>query len=258
MKKELSIKGIESIRTENGVKNLFFLNGEPFEVVPFKDEFELIFADCGGYFGFSVFVFKNGKHLHYADNYELHYKWMNASRQELKEKFLEVLENKIFSEKELLEPTPDYTTQEQKAYYLRNYWIQEFEYISAFNIFHNDQEEKEFDERVKGLFYNPISFCYVEDKNIIDRQKALLDGMKKANAKSKETFDYWYNAFKHEMYNHEYPINWQADWDVLGCFFKVPWLGENPEKYFEFLKLSEMQKNAYLSARREVLKNCDY
>ena len=30
--------------------------------------------------------------------------------------------------------------------------------------------------------------------------------------------DFAYSAFEYEMYNHEYPINWQGDWDVCSCF----------------------------------------
>ena len=31
-------------------------------------------------------------------------------------------------------------------------------------------------------------------------------------------FEYQKAAFKHEMFNHEYSINWQADYDTLSAF----------------------------------------
>ena len=33
-------------------------------------------VDFGGYFGYSILVFKNKRHIHYANDYELHNKWL--------------------------------------------------------------------------------------------------------------------------------------------------------------------------------------
>lgn len=33
--------------------------------------------------------------------------------------------------------------------------------------------------------------------------------------------DFAREAIEYEMFNHEYPINWQGDWDVASCFGSV-------------------------------------
>lgn len=38
--------------------------------------------------------------------------------------------------------------------------------------------------------------------------------------------DFARDAFEYEMFNHEYPINWQGDWDVASCFGSVEYSEE--------------------------------
>ena len=253
--KKISISEIERIKTLAGFKNFCLINDLNYEVIDFKKEFQLVFANVGGYFGYSVFVFKNNRHLYYANDYELHHP--GKTQEELKKWYFEVLDHKVFSDAELLQPTPDYITQEKKDHYLRNYWIQQFDYISAFNIFHNDKEKEDFLKSVEEMYYNRFSFCYVSDKNIIDRQETLFKGMKDANEKAKETFEYWFEAFKYEMFNHEFVINWQADYDVISCFARVPY-SENREKLLNAAGFTDLQKDAYRKAVSYVDRHSDY
>ena len=118
-------------------------------------------VDFGGYFGYSALVFKDGAHIYYANDYELHHK--GKSKEELKVWYMETLPNKVFTDEDLA-VVKNYTDYENKDYFLRNYYIQRIPYETAFHIYHNEREEKEFAEKVKDKYYNPISFCYVYQK----------------------------------------------------------------------------------------------
>ena len=60
-------------------------------------------------------------------------------------------------------------------------------------------------------------------------------------------------AFTYEMYNHEYPINWQGDWDVVSCFGNVEYEeGKSGEAYLRDLEYPEETIQIYSKARREV------
>jgi hypothetical protein len=75
--------------------------------------------------------------------------------------------------------------------------------------------------------------------------------------------DYEYNkeAFLYEMRNHEYGINWQADYDVLSVFGNISYCGESCsnelENYFDQLKFSETRRRAYRDARRKYFAETD-
>lgn len=62
-------------------------------------------------------------------------------------------------------------------------------------------------------------------------------------------------AFLHEMYNHEYPINLQGDWDVCSCFGRVEY-GESkePEEYLRELGFGPEIAAAYASAASECMR----
>lgn len=55
------------------------------------------------------------------------------------------------------------------------------------------------------------------------------------------------------MNNHEYGINWQADYDVISCFANVGSVKdyENREKLFAAAHFSDLQRSAYAAARAE-------
>ena len=78
--------------------------------------------------------------------------------------------------------------------------------------------------------------------------------------------DFAFSAFYYEMGNHEYHINWQADWDVCNCFatdIDLKYQGDDlygedeREKYFDQLKWDEKTRNAYRRARAKFLKDAD-
>ena len=71
-------------------------------------------VDLEGNFGYSVLVFKNNKHMHYANDYQLHHR--NKSIEELKQWYIETLNNKLFTESELMEDIQDYNEYSRKSY----------------------------------------------------------------------------------------------------------------------------------------------
>ena len=55
---------------------------------------DCFFVDLGKYFGYSVLIFKNKKHIYYANDYQLHHPATNI--QELKEKYIKHLNESLF------------------------------------------------------------------------------------------------------------------------------------------------------------------
>lgn len=219
---------------------------------------DIYFVDFGGYFGYSALVFKDGAHIYYANDYELHHK--GKSKDELKAWYVETLPNKIFADKDL-EVVENYDDYERKDYFLRNYYIQRIPYETAFHIYHNETEEKEFKKKVKGMFYNPISFCYVEQKykGFCERQKELLEKLKAAKeVVANGNFEYWKNAFLSEMFNHEYGIAWDADYTVISCFASIGYNNNTLEQCFDDAGFTEVQRKAYRAARNEYYKTATF
>ncbi len=135
-------------------------------------EHECIFFDFGGYFGYSVLVFKNGKHIYHADDFELHHNYIvkENGKEALKQWYIESLNHKLFTETELLEEVTSYDEYEKKTYFLRNYYIMRYDHVSIFGI--GEEAQKAFNEARKTYtIYNPVSFCYVADKSILDADK---------------------------------------------------------------------------------------
>ena len=118
---------------------------------------DCIFAELGEYFGYSVLVFKNGKHIYYANDYELYHKAIVKGRgkSELKTCYIASLNNKLFTDEELLGKIESYDEYRRKEHFLRNYWIMRYEALSIFAV--GDKAKREFDEKRKLFpFYNPI------------------------------------------------------------------------------------------------------
>lgn len=67
------------------------------------------------------------------------------------------------------------------------------------------------------------------------------------------------DAFYHEMCNHEYGINPQADYDVLSCFGHIEYHGNDWKNelsmYCDELGFNDDIKKAYLKAKKRYFKN---
>lgn len=80
----------------------------------------------------------------------------------------------------------------------------------------------------------------------VKRYKQMsMDHAKELNEAMKDP-EFAKSAFRYEMDNHEYAINWDGDSDVLNCF------GWTPES---FTKVDISIQNAYLFARNEHIEH---
>lgn len=73
-----------------------------------------------------------------------------------------------------------------------------------------------------------------------------------------ENLEFAEQAFYYEMGNHEYHINWQADWDVCSCFGACEY-GED-KGYVDYLKemgYSDEVIQTYRKARKKFLKEAE-
>lgn len=215
-------------------------------------EHQAYFIDFGGYFGYSVCVFKNGHHIYYANDYELHHHGKTQS--ELKQLYIDKLNRRLFTEAEIVAPLKDYNEFRRKTDFLHNLYVMRVDHVSIFGNFNDEKFAAEYDEKIKGMYYNAIGLCYTYseefNKHHIELWVALMDVEKQM----KDNFEYYKSAFLYEMYNHEYGINWQADWDTLSAFGKIEWHEDDVEKYFDELKFTETQRKAYAAARAQYFK----
>ena len=215
----------------------------------------IYFVDFEGYFGYSCLVFCNGHHIHYANDYELHHR--GRTREELKAFYLEALNHKLYTEEELSEPIKNYNDYESKRYFLQNYYGMRQDYISAFRICSSEKEEKAFEKSVQGMFYNPVCYAFYKDKDFVQHCVKLHIALTAAKQKTLDNFDYWKDAFVTEMFNHEYAINWQADFDTLQAFGNPEWRRGDKntlEAWFKDCGFNALQKRAYKAAREEYYK----
>lgn len=191
------------------------------ETMEIKDH-ECIFIDFGGYFGYSVLVFKNEKHIHYADDFELHHGYIvkESGKEALKQWYIDTLNRKLYTDAELLEDVKTYDEYEKKNYFLRNYYIMRYDYVSIFGI--GEEAQKAFDEARKTYtIYNPVSFCYVMDESIVKNQSEILKHLEESFEKLKASDETFKEMVSHELANHEACItcDYTDALDALGLRF---------------------------------------
>jgi hypothetical protein len=215
---------------------------------------QVYFIDFGGYFGFSALVFADGQHIYYANDYELHHK--GKGREELRALYVAKLNRILFTEAELVAPTSDPDEIDRRRYYLQNYYGMRRKRVSCFQIFHNDAEEAAYTQKIKTMVLSPVCFAYYTDRDFVKKCAQLRQGIEAAANANADNFDYWKSAFLYEMDNHEYGINWQADYDVISCFANVDSVKdyENREKLFAAAHFSELQRSAYTAACAEYFR----
>lgn len=216
-------------------------------------------VDFGGYFGYSCLVFLNGHHIYHANDYAIHH--AGKTQDELRALYLDKMKNILFTPEEIVSPLSGYGEYSRREYYLRNYYGMQKDHISAFWIKGTEQEEEERNEKIANMIYDPISFAYYSDEDFVREHIALFDRLQAVKNAMKDDFEYWKSAFKYEMSNHEYAINWQADYDTLRTFGSIQYRGDDENEvrqYFDELHFTETQRKAYRAARREYLQECEF
>lgn len=176
-----------------------------------------LFVEFDDRFGYSVLVFKNGKHIYYANDYELHngYTVKESGKEGLKQLYIEELNKKLFTDEELMEEVSTYDEYDKKCYFLRNYYIMRYEYISIWGI--GEEDQKKFDKARKTLtVYNPISSCYVADEEIVKTQMEIMLHLEDAFAKLKNDDDEFRKMVSYELANHEACVTGSYE-DALGA-----------------------------------------
>ena len=216
------------------------------------------FVDFDGGFGYSVLVYKNNHHIHYANDYQLHH--YHETTEELKKIYINRLHNILFTESEILEPLHSYDEYNQKSRYLRNYYGMQQEYITIFCINPTEEQKADFKRKIESMTYNPVSFAYYDDAEFVKHHIELMKKLEEQKEQMNNNFEYQKNAFLHEMNNHEYGINWQADYDVLSAFGTITYTEGEDEltHYFDELNFTDTQRKAYYKARKEYFAKTEF
>ena len=190
------------------------------EKMTIKDH-DCFFVDFDGNFGYSVLVFRNGKHIHYANDYELHHGYLveEQGKEALRQYYIDSMNNKLFTDAELLQGITSYDEYKRKNYFLCNYWIMQFDSLSIFGT--GDKAQKEFEKAKPNFpFYNPISFCYVADEGIVEKSKKFSEHLEKVYAELKTDDEAFRDMVSRELANYEACITCDYT-DALGALGMV-------------------------------------
>lgn len=224
-------------------------------------EHNVYLIDFAGCFGYSMCIFKDGMHVHYANDYELHHRptayYDGMTRSELRGYYIKKAGNILFTENEIAGPIADYDEYTRKEHFLRSYYNMRVDYLSAFLIAPTKEEEKTFNRKKARRVYDPISFCYVKDANFVKHHIELFKALQDAKKAAETDFEYMKKAFLQEMYNHEYGINWQADFDTLSAFGNIENYRAGLDGYFKELGFDDTKKRAYFEARKEYFEHAE-
>ena len=215
--KEMNIKEIESLTLEE-VKN------NALEYMEIKDH-DCFFIDFDGYFGYSILVFKDGKHIYHANDYELHHRHLikENGRDALRAYYIKEMNGKLYTDVEMMEEPTSYDEYEKKNDFLRNYHIMRYDHESIFFI-GTDAEREERKKRIERNYpyYNPVSFCYVAEPEIINIQKKYLEILQNAYERLQNNLEVFREMVRKELANYEACItcDYTDALDALGLTFE--------------------------------------
>lgn len=209
--KEMNITKIENLTYEEAKENAL-------EHLVIKDH-DCFFVDFGGYFGYSALVFKSGKHIYYANDYELHHRHLvkEKGRNALREYYIKEMNGKLYTDSEMMEEPSSYDEYEKKNHFLRNYHIMRYDHESIFFI-GTDAEREERKKRIEKNYpyYNPVSFCYVADQKIVEIQREYLRILQNAYERLQNDLGVFREMVRKELANHEACITYDYT-DALGA-----------------------------------------
>lgn len=212
-------------------------------------------VDLGRYFGYSALVFSDGRHIYHANDYALHHGDMKDDAKALRDWYVKTMNCKLFKEDELRTPSYDYSELKAKEHYLHNYYPMKREYQTVFCSF---KEAAEWYKRDKdSAIFSSIAFAYFkpEDAAFVAHLDELYKAFKACNDPLRD-YAHARDAFEYEMWNHEYAINLQGDYDVISCFANVSYKGDGTE--LDQTGWTEEIKRAYHDAANHVLKKSNY
>ena len=216
------------------------------------------FVNIDGAFGYSVIVYANDHQIKYANDYQLHHS--GKTIEELKEMYINGLNNKLYTDDEIAEPIKDYSQYEAKRKFIMELIPLQYDHLSMFHIVKGDDSEYK-NEVKKYPFPCYCAFSNFKSEEPGNRVIKLLETLSKREKELKTSYQYWFDAFYYELGNHEYHINtYQGDWDTLSAFGNIEWHGQGAEArsmYFKELGFNETQIKAFEDARAKFLKAAD-
>lgn len=195
----MNIKEIESL-TYDEVKNIAL------DHIVIKDH-DCFFVDLGKYFGYSVLIFKNKKHVYYANDYQLHHPATNI--QELKEKYIKHLNESLFLDSDFLLSVSTYDEYQRRNNYLLNYYSQRYDNLSMYycGFTPDKKKEAEFEKLKKEYkYFSTVCFCYFKDKKIVDTLAKYKIILENSFSEMKKTDDEFRKMIRKELANHEFCI----------------------------------------------------
>ena len=126
---------------------------------------------------------------------------------------------------------------------------------------HEIETLTEAEAKEAGLIYDPVCYAYYDPQyaDFVKKHIELLNVLCEAEEKVSQGYAYLKKAFLHEMWNHEYAYNLQADFDVLSVFGDIKYVDalDELEQYFTQLGFNDIQRRAYIDARKEYYKEFD-
>lgn len=184
--------------------------------VVIKDH-DCYFAHLGGRFENSVLVFKDDRHIHYADDFQLHHNHIvrKEGLSALRDFYLKSLNQKLFSDEELEQECSTYDEYQRKDCFLRNYWIMRYDYRTAFYI---EKKDREAIEKAKEEYpyFNAISFCYMREPEPIALQRKYMDFLKKSMNRFLKDPEIFRKMVRTELENYEAAFSYRYE-DALAA-----------------------------------------
>lgn len=215
--KDMGITEIENLTYEEAKENAQ-------EELTIKDH-DCFIMDFGEYFGYSILVFKNKKHIYHANDYELHHHWLVKERgyEELRRYYIDELKNKLFTDAELLEPCRSYSEYERKNHFLRNYWIMRYDHISMFFM----GSEVERKERKKLIdkeypYFTWVCLSHVKSHDIVETADKYYNVLKQSFDSLQSDNNVFREMVRKSLANHEACItcDYTDALNALGLMFE--------------------------------------
>lgn len=257
MNKNFTITDIEEMN-ESDIRATF---APDFEAIPCKG-YTLYLVYIPEYFKYSMLVCADGKHIRWADDYEIHHDHQKKTREELRELYIKRANLILFTDDELAQPLKSYQDFERRRKYIMEYLPLRRDFMSMFQLTRNEEERAEVEEKRKAYpIVCPPALGYFAEgceefaKHIEDLYFQLIQ----QEDNTADNYDYNFSAFYYELGNHEYHINtYQGDWDTLSAFGNIEWKGQGEEArqdYYKQLQFTKTQIKAFEDARKKFLKD---
>lgn len=191
--------------------------------------FDIYLVNLGEYFGYSALVFKDNHHIYFANLYELHYRYNSPTHEQLKKKYISLLNNKLFTDEELT-TVKDHKDYEKKTHFIRNYMPQEYDYLTAFciNGIYKGKDQEKY-ESGEYIAYSNIAFAYFKDNSYQNRAKSLISKLERSYKEAMENIDNFKEAVRHALYNHEACITYEYETALESIGLKYAELPKNKQ-----------------------------